>query len=55
VTRHTRILVIGFQDARKLRPGEALSAKARKAADLRAKGQAIEVMPEELFFQLLAL
>ena len=53
--RHTSILVIGFQDARKLRPGEALSAKARKAADLRAKGQAIEVMPEEHFFQLLAL
>ena len=55
VTRHTSILVIGFQDARKLRPGEELSAKARKASDLRAKGQPIEVMPEELFFQLLAL
>ena len=55
VTKRTSILVVGFQDARKLRPGEALSAKARKAADLRAKGQAIEVMPEEDFFQLLAL
>ncbi len=55
VTRQTSILVVGFQDGRKLRPGETLSAKARKAADLRAKGQAIEVMPEEDFFQLLAM
>ncbi len=55
VTKHTSILVIGFQDARKLRPGEILSAKARKAADLRTQGQAIEVMPEEDFFQHLAL
>ena len=35
--------------------GEELSAKALKASDLRAKGQPIEVMPEEDFFQLLAL
>lgn len=55
VTKHTNILVIGFQDARKLRPGEELSAKARKAADLRAKGQTIEIMPEDDFFRLLAL
>ncbi len=55
VTKHTSILVIGFQDARKLRPGEELSAKARKAADLRAKGQTIEIMPEDDFFQLLDL
>ena len=55
VTKRTSILVVGFQDARKLRPGEALSAKARKAADLRAKGQPIEVMPEDDFFQLLSL
>jgi DNA polymerase-3 subunit epsilon len=55
VTKHTSILVVGFQDARVLRPGATLSAKARKAADLRAKGQAIELMPEEDFFQQLAL
>lgn len=55
VTKHTSILAIGFQDARKLRPGEALSAKARKASDLREHGQPIEVMPEDLFFQLLSL
>ncbi|MEK6191357.1 MAG: exonuclease domain-containing protein [Chloroflexota bacterium] len=55
VTKHTNILVIGYQDARKLRPGEELSAKARKARDLRIHGQQIEVMPEVDFIQLLAL
>jgi len=53
VTKRTSILVVGFQDARKLRPGATLSAKAQKAADLRTKGQAIEVMPEDDFFQSL--
>jgi hypothetical protein len=53
VTRQTSILVVGYQDARKLRPGATLSAKAQKAADLRAKGQTIEVMPEDDFFQSL--
>ena len=53
VTKRTSILVVGFQDARKLRPGATLSAKAQKAADLRAKGQPIEVMPEDDFFQSL--
>lgn len=52
VTRRTNILVLGFQDARKLRPGEALSTKARKAADLRANGQPIELLAEEEFLQL---
>jgi DNA polymerase III epsilon subunit-like protein len=55
VTKHTNILVIGYQDAGKLRPGEDLSAKARKARDLREHGQQIEIMPELDFFQLLAL
>ena len=55
VTKHTSILVIGYQDARKLRPGDALSAKARKASDLRERGQQIEIMPEADFIQLLAL
>jgi DNA polymerase III, epsilon subunit and related 3''-5'' exonucleases len=55
VTRHTNILIIGYQDARKLRPGEELSAKARKARDLREGGQEIEVMPEVDFVQFLAL
>lgn len=55
VTKRTNILVMGYQDARKLRPGEALSAKAQKAAALREKGLPIEVMPEEDFFQQLGL
>ena len=55
VTRHTDILVLGYQDARMLRPGEALSTKARKAAELRAKGQPIELMGEIDFVRLLEL
>jgi DNA polymerase III epsilon subunit-like protein len=55
VTRHTSILVIGYQDARKLGPGEVLSAKARKASDLRERGQQIEIMPEVDFVRLLAI
>ena len=55
VTKNTNILVIGYQDARKLRPGEELSAKARKARDLREHGQPIEVMPELDFVRLLVL
>jgi DNA polymerase-3 subunit epsilon len=55
VTKRTNVLVVGYQDARKLRPGEELSAKARKARDLRERGQQIEVMPEVDFIQLLAL
>jgi DNA polymerase III epsilon subunit-like protein len=55
VTKHTNVLVIGHQDARKLRPGEDLSAKARKARDLCERGQQIEIMPEIDFAQLLAL
>ncbi len=53
VTKRTSILVIGYQDAGRLRPGATLSGNAQKAADLRAKGYAIEVMPEDDFFQSL--
>ncbi len=55
VTKHTNVLVMGHQDARKLRPGEELSAKARKARDLREHGQPIEILPEVDFVQLLVL
>jgi DNA polymerase-3 subunit epsilon len=55
VTKRTNILVVGHQDARKLRPGESLSVKARKAADLRAMGQSIELLAEEDFLQLLEM
>lgn len=55
VTKSTNILVIGFQDAVRLRPGEVLSAKARKANDLRERGQQIEIVPELDFVRLLVL
>ena len=55
VTKHTNVLVIGYQDARKLRPGQALSAKAQKASDLRDRGQNIEIVTTVDFLQLLAL
>lgn len=54
VTRHTNVLVMGYQDARMLRPGDQLSAKARKAEELRTKGQPIEIMPETDFLRTLA-
>ena len=53
VTKNTTILVMGYQDARRLTPGATLSRKAQKAADLRAEGQDIEIMPELDFLQQL--
>lgn len=55
VTKHTHILVLGYQDAVMLRPGEMLSAKAQKANALRARGQEIELMGELDFLRSLAL
>ena len=52
VTKRTNVLVMGDQDARRLRPGATLSSKARKAFALQSKGQAIEVMGEEDFLAL---
>ena len=43
VTKHTNVLVVGYQDARRLRPGEALSDKARKARDLREQGRLFRI------------
>jgi DNA polymerase III epsilon subunit-like protein len=51
VTKSTSILVIGYQDARMLAPGATMSRKAQKAAELRAHGQDIEIMPEVDFLQ----
>ena len=51
MTKHTNVLVIGYQDAYQLRPGEQLSAKAR---ELLERGQPIEIMSEIDFVQLLA-
>ncbi len=53
VTKRTNLLVIGFQDAAVLAPGTTMSGKARKAANLRAAGQPIEVLGEEDFLQWL--
>jgi DNA polymerase III epsilon subunit-like protein len=53
VTKNTNVLVMGYQDARKLAPGSTLSRKAQKAADLRTHGQDIEIMPELDFLQQL--
>ena len=55
VTKHTNILVFGYQDSGVLRPGEELSAKARKARDLRERGQDIEIMLEDHFLELVGL
>jgi DNA polymerase-3 subunit epsilon len=55
VTKTTSILVMGFQDAVYLRPGETLSARARKAHALRERGQRIELLPEADFTQQLML
>jgi DNA polymerase-3 subunit epsilon len=51
VTKGTNILVMGYQDASVLRPGERLSGKARRAEELRAAGQTIEVMCEADFLE----
>ncbi len=50
-TKRTNVLVIGDLDPCHLRPGEELSGKARKAFDLQAKGQDIEVMTEDDFLR----
>ena len=55
VTKRTDILVVGFQDARKLRPGETLSGKSRKVQDLRDQGQRIELLTEPDFIQHIKL
>ena len=55
VTKSTNILVLGYQDITRLRPGERLSGKARKAAALREHGQEIELLPEVDFAQQLLL
>ena len=53
VTSETHFLVVGEQDARKLRPGEIQSSKFQKAAKLKSQGQEIEVISEGDFMTLL--
>jgi DNA polymerase III subunit epsilon len=52
-TQRTNVLVIGDLNPAYLRPGENLSAKARKAFALQDKGQDIEVMTEDDFIRCL--
>lgn len=49
VTKRTNVLVVGDINQAVLRPGAELTDKARRAFELQAKGQDIEVMTEEDF------
>jgi DNA polymerase III epsilon subunit-like protein len=53
VTRQTDFLVCGYQDLVKLATGQAKSAKLRKAEDLHAAGQPLEIITEADFFKML--
>jgi len=53
VTKETHVLVVGEQDIRRLAEGETMSAKQRKAHDLRAKGQDIQLIGEDDFLRAL--
>jgi DNA polymerase-3 subunit epsilon len=53
VTKETNVLVIGEQDLRQLADGERMSAKQRKAHDLRARGQDIQLIGEDDFLRAL--
>ena len=53
VTKETNVLVIGEQDIRRLADGERLSAKQRRAHDLRAKGQDVQLIGEDDFLRAL--
>ncbi|HEU5106682.1 MAG TPA: exonuclease domain-containing protein [Solirubrobacterales bacterium] len=54
VTRNTELLVTGFQDLARLAQDQSESAKLRKAQELVAKGQSIEIVGESDFVKLLA-
>ncbi|MCP4963598.1 MAG: exonuclease [Actinomycetia bacterium] len=53
VTKTTQILVVGDLNPAVLRPGEAATGKMRKAFELQAKGQQIEVMSGYDFLAML--
>lgn len=52
-TKRTNVLVVGDINPAVLRPGSTITGKARKAFDLQAKGQDIEVMTEDDFVRCL--
>jgi DNA polymerase-3 subunit epsilon len=53
VTKKTDYLVLGQQDPTRLRPRAELSTKARKAEELRARGQRIEILGEDDFLRMI--
>lgn len=53
VTRQTDLLVCGYQDIVKLATGQSKSAKLRKAEQLHADGQPLEIITEADFFRML--
>ena len=54
ITRFVYVLVVGTQNPHALRPGATQSSKERKAAELRADGQEIEIMGEDDFVALVS-
>lgn len=53
VTKHTNLLVFGYQDATKLAPGATASSKFQKAVTMREKGADIEIIGEDDFLAML--
>ena len=53
VTKETNVLVVGERDIRRLADGETMSAKQRKAHDLRATGRDIQLIGEDDFLRAL--
>ena len=53
VSKKTDMLVCGYQDMVKLAVGKTKSNKLRKAEELRAAGEPIEILTERDFFRLL--
>ncbi|MET4061806.1 DNA polymerase III epsilon subunit-like protein [Arthrobacter sp. UYP6] len=51
-TRTTTLLVVGDWEPEMLRPGAVVSRSVQKAQDLRAKGQALEIIGEAALWQL---
>lgn len=53
VTKRTNMLICGYQDMIRLAAGETKSGKLRRAEELHAEGQPIEILTERDFFRLL--
>jgi DNA polymerase III subunit epsilon len=53
VSKKTDMLVCGYQDMVRLAAGETKSSKLRKAEELHAAGEPIEILTERDFFRLL--